>query len=43
VTQIYIVFVTETRVPPVSAGYPPILYRFLTALIIFGLNPKQKL
>ena len=30
------------RVPPVGAGYSPVLYQFLTALIIFGLNPKQK-
>ena len=40
--QIYIIFVTETWVPPVSAGYSLVLYRFLMTLIIFGLNPKQK-
>ena len=41
-TQIYIVFVIETRVPPVGTGYSPVLYWFLTALIIFWIESKAK-
>ena len=33
---------TETRVPPVGAGYSPVLYRFLTVLIIFWIESKAK-